>query len=157
MGGGRLILSSLFSELFSQPKLDIFRGVEEYGPGDTKTVEIPLNEEIWLHLQSKKKNPTNLLFLLFLQMERGYRIGPPPSNIRVKHPIKSKVLRSQGAAACCETSTGMTESLPTGWRPGIFIYPPVDRIPLPHQKMFLVFKKIVICWFACISLLHPST
>ena len=40
-GGGGSV--NLFKELFSQPKLDIFSGVYEYGLGDTKSVDTSVN------------------------------------------------------------------------------------------------------------------
>ena len=42
MGGG-VDSIQLFKEIFSQPKLDIFMGVLEYGQGDTKSVDININ------------------------------------------------------------------------------------------------------------------
>ena len=51
-GGGHSI--QLFKELFSQPKLDIFRGVQGYGLGDTKSVDTPVSLEIGYILPCKK-------------------------------------------------------------------------------------------------------
>ena len=45
VGGGGVNLSTFYLELFSQPKLGIFRGMW-YILGETKLLEIPVNYEI---------------------------------------------------------------------------------------------------------------
>ena len=67
-GGGELILSSFFNNYF-QPKLDISRGVNGYGLGDTKPVDTPVSQEIWLY-STMQKIPKNFLFYCF--WDRGY-------------------------------------------------------------------------------------
>ena len=42
--GGGVDSIHLFKELFSEPELDIFRGVQGYGLGDTKSVDTPVAE-----------------------------------------------------------------------------------------------------------------
>ena len=81
-----LILSSLFKELFLQPKLDIFRGVwsGEYGLGDTKSVDTPVS--FGFFLSSKKISKFTFSVVFFCSKKSVDRINPPNKKSTISTP-----------------------------------------------------------------------